>query len=76
MGVLAARSKDTGDSDELRQLLMELEMAYDELESLKLEVVHLKGELDECNQGHMCFVVVGRRPAGLCRITIVGRIIC
>ena len=33
-------------------------MACVEIASLKLEVVHLKEELDECAQGHMCFVLV------------------
>jgi len=51
MGVLPARSKDPDDSDELRTALMKLEMAYVEIASLKLEIVHLKEELDECTQG-------------------------
>ena len=59
MGVLAARSKDPDKSDELQKALMKLEMAYVEIASLKLEIVHLKEELDECAQGHMCSVVVG-----------------
>ena len=59
MGVLATRSKDPDDSDELRKALLQLDMAYVEIASLKLEIVHLKEELDECAQGHMCFVVVG-----------------
>ena len=59
MGVLPARSKDPDDSDELRTALMKLDMAYVEIASFKLEIVHLKEELDECAQGHMCFVVVG-----------------
>ena len=60
MGVLATRSKDPDDSDELRKALLNLDMAHVKIASLKLEIVHLKEELDECAQGHMCFVVVGK----------------
>ena len=65
--MLAARSKDPDDSDELRKALLKLEMAYVEIASLKLEIVHLKEELDECAQGHMGFVVVGVRSLRQCR---------
>ena len=59
MGVLATRSKDPDDSDELRKALLQLDMAYVEIASLKLEIVRLKEELDECAQGHLGVVVVG-----------------
>ena len=52
MGVLAARTKDPDDSDELQEALVKLEMANLEITSLKLEVVRLKEELGACVQGH------------------------
>ena len=58
MGVLATQSKDPDDSDGLRQAYMDLEMAHIEIASLKLEVVRLKEELDECSQGLVCCMVV------------------
>merc|ERR1719284_56038 len=51
MGVLATQSKDPDGSDELRQAYMDLNNAIVEIDFLKLEVVRLQEELDECLQG-------------------------
>ena len=67
MGVLGTRSKDPDGSDELRKAVMKLEMAYVEIASLKLEIAHLKEELDDCAQGHKGFVVVGVPSLRQCR---------
>ena len=57
MGVLATQSKDPDGSDDLRQAYMDLNNANVEIDFLKLEVVRLQEELDECLQGHVCFRV-------------------
>ena len=54
IGVLAVRSKNPDDSDELRKAFVKLKMAYVEIAFLRLEVVHLKEELNQGVQGHMC----------------------
>ena len=59
IGVLATRGKDPDNDGELQAVRMELHSAYAEIAALKLEIVHLRAELDDCAEGHVCSDVVG-----------------
>ena len=53
VGVLITRGKDPNNSEEVREMRMELSLAYAEIASLKTEIGRLKKELDACAEGHL-----------------------
>ena len=57
--MLAVRGKDPDNIGESQDVYMELQAAHAENAALKLEIVRVKAELDDCAEGHVGFVAVG-----------------
>ena len=54
IGVLITGGKDPDNSEEVREVRVELSFAYAEIASLKMEIDRLQEELDVCTQGYVC----------------------
>ena len=58
LGMLTTVAKDPDDGGKLQVAHMERNSTLAEISALKLGIVHLKEELDECAAGVVCFSAV------------------